>query len=110
MVRRRTGIQHVGRAPLRRRTSQRDVPTLCRFMESRDLQNWMHIGTMNRSWLLALNQKLTPSSDPLHAIYGGEGRRGRWLVTEDVRTARSVLECSSPLELFPLYFNFLIAL
>jgi len=33
MVRRRTGMQHVGRAALRRRTSQRDVPTICRLKE-----------------------------------------------------------------------------
>jgi len=74
MVRRRTGMQHIGSAALRRRTSQRDVPTLCRFMGRRDLQNWIHFGTMNRSWFMALFYKLTAAVDPLSAIYGGEGR------------------------------------
>ena len=66
--------KHVGRAALRRRTSRRDVPTTCRFMESLDLQNWMHLGTMNRSWFLALPNQWTAAVDSLSAIDGGEGR------------------------------------
>ena len=44
-------------------------------MGSRDLQNWMHIGTRNRSWHLALPYELTATVDSLSANFiGGEGR------------------------------------
>jgi len=42
-------------------------------MGSRDLQNWMPIGTLNRSWFLALPNQLPAAVDSLSAIYGGEG-------------------------------------
>jgi hypothetical protein len=47
-------------------------------MESRDPQNWMHIGAMNRSWLLALPYELTATVDSLSANLLGERAGERW--------------------------------
>ncbi len=44
-------------------------------MGSRDLQKWMHIGAMNRSWFLTLPNALRAAMDSLSANFiGGKGR------------------------------------
>jgi hypothetical protein len=47
-------------------------------MGSRDLQNWMQIGTMNRNWFLALPYILTATVDSLSANLLGERVGERW--------------------------------
>jgi hypothetical protein len=49
-----------------------------RFMGSRDLQNWLHFGTLNRSWLLVLTYELTATVDSLSANLLGERAGERW--------------------------------
>ncbi len=47
-------------------------------MKSRDLQNWMHFGTLNRSWFLALPYELMATVDSLSANLLGERAGERW--------------------------------
>jgi len=58
------------------------VATIGEFMRSRDLQNWMHIGTLSRSWFLALPNQLTTAVDSLSANSLGRAgvmwRSGSW--------------------------------
>jgi len=50
-------------------------PDIVGFLGSRDLQNWLPIGTMNWSWFLARPHELTAAVASLSANFlGGEGR------------------------------------
>jgi len=52
---------------------------LLKFLGSPDFKNWMHIATINRSWLLALTCELTVAMDSLSANLLGERAGERWL-------------------------------